>query len=141
MPDSGTLSDYLSNSHSEIPDDRPLWRRINPSFVVKEQDSGNLRVSSQAFQNQRGFDRLSVLNSQIVLNSGRSEVDILSHFDGFFLASVTAGFARSLGQMVSPAPEIEEPAHVHVIGPKPKKVRQALAVETKWVIGPNSETA
>jgi len=61
---------------------------------------------------------------------------VLSDLDGFFLASVTAGLARSKAQTICFVTEDEEPAHVHIVGKKPKSVQKSFAREAEWVLGP-----
>ncbi len=58
-----------------------------------------------------------------------------------FLASLSAGRARSKAQSVCPVTEDDEPAHVHIVGKKPKSVQKSFAREAEWVLGPTDSAS
>jgi hypothetical protein len=113
-----------------------LWRRIHPSWCVKDDNQGITRVSSAAFDDSEDGTPLSVLLASLVIESGRDPVDVLEDFASYSLASITAGLARSCGQRVMKTPEPYEAAHASVIGPKTKSIRRALARGAIWVVAP-----
>lgn len=129
------MSDSTLPDDPSISDDESLWRRINPAWIVIDQNLGCRRPTSQAFQNRDG-EKLSVLLAQGVLSSGRRAEDVVSGLPGYGLAGFTVRCARGLGQAVVRAPEPDEPAHCHIVGDKPKRVQRALAKEARWVLPP-----
>jgi len=118
-----------------IEDHAELWRRIPSQFFVEDQNQGGWRPSSQAFQNLNKI-AMSVTLADLVRESGQDAASILAGFDGYGLALVTAGLARSLDQGVRRDPTADEPAHAEVFGEKTKKVRKAFAKAATWVINP-----
>jgi len=60
----------------------------------------------------------------------------MAPYDGYSLASLTAGQARGCRQGVARAPVPEEPAHAFLFGPKTKANKQCLARHAVWVIAP-----
>lgn len=125
----------LVEDDPSIRDEAQLWRRINPNWMVFDENQGRSRVSSQAFQNLEG-DKLSVLLEELVRETGRRPEDLIASFPGFGLATISAGFARELQQGVIRAPEPDEPAHSHLVGKKSKSVQKALARHAEWVVVP-----
>src|SRR5882762_4918514 len=114
-----------------------LWRRIFPKWVVVDENAGGaLRVSSQAFQDSDDATPLSMLLSSIVIASGREAADVLAGFDGYSLASITAGDARSAAQGIAKTPQRNEPAHISVFGPKTGGNKRKMAKAAIWVIPP-----
>lgn len=119
-----------------IANDAELWRRIPPVWVVPDKNAECMRVSSAAFANSRNGSPTSVLLATIVRETGRTDADVLAHFEGFALASLTAGQARECKQEVARNPLPDEPAHAYVIGKKTKGAKKCLARSAKWVISP-----
>ena len=119
-----------------IPNDAELWRRIHPEWVVPDENADGMRVSSAAFDNSRDGSPTSVLLATIVRETGRTDADVLAHFEGFALASLTAGQARECSQEVARDPRPEEPAHAYVLGKKTQGAKKCLARSAKWVISP-----
>lgn len=120
-----------------IANDAVLWRRIHPTWKVRDDNSGGWRVTSAAFDDSRDGSPLSVLLAAVVRESGRGPADVLSGFTGYFLASLTAGDARRCGQGIARTPEPDEPAHASVFGRKTKSIKRKLADAAGWIIGPN----
>jgi hypothetical protein len=79
---------------------------------------------------------MSVTLGQEVLEAGRTAESVVRGYDGFGLASYTAGFAREKGQGVVRAPLPEEPAHGEVFRKKTEGVRRAFAKKRLWVVPP-----
>lgn len=121
-----------SDDHT-IVDGAVLWRRIHPRWVVRADDQGN-RVSSAAFDNSPDGSSTSVLLADIVTETGRSATDVLLGFEGYGLASLTAGAARSCHQGVVRDPVEDEPAHAIVFGNKTRGNRRCLAESAAWAI-------
>lgn len=119
---------------SSVPDSEHLWRRIFPDWIVPDQNTGELRISSAAFSNSRDGSPTSVLLESKVRETGRTASDVLAAFPGYGLVSLTAGHARRCGQGVYPDPTPEEPAHACISGRKTHRVRRCLASSCTWVI-------
>ncbi len=119
-----------------IQKDAVLWRRIHPSWCVRDENKGTLRVSSAAFDDSEDGTPLSVLLASLVAASGKQDLDVIADFPGYSIAGITAGIARSCGQGVARTPEPDEPAHASVFGRKTKSVKRTLAREATWVIAP-----
>lgn len=118
-----------------IHDDAELWRRINPKWVVRDENRGGLRVSSAAFDDSPDGSPTSVLLTDVVRETGRTEDDVLRGFDGFGLASITAGKARGCEQGISRDPPVPgEPAHAYLFGRKTKSLKRCLARQAEWVV-------
>lgn len=107
----------------EIADVDGLYRRIHP-LQVKDG-----RPSSAAFNNAElsvDLARLTTLERS------------LTGYPSHGLASITAGDARSLGQMVIHDPLETNPAHALVKGHKNPRIAKNLALSAKWeVLPPN----
>lgn len=121
-----------------IADDARLWRRIPPWHFVHDENLGKIRVSSAAFCNHPNGSPMSIVIAELVVQSGRGPRDVLRDYDGFALAAITAGLARSKQQGVAKEPLPEEPAHGVVFGNKPRSVSKTLALGSEWVIAPPS---
>lgn len=107
-----------------IPDSATLWRRIFPGWWVLDQNTGQRRLSSAAFENYPNTNTMSV---GIADEMDGPEV-LLKGYDGYGIAAFTAGHARrQCRQAVARAPEPDQPWHAHVIGDKKKRsVRKCL---------------
>lgn len=79
---------------------------------------------------------MSVLLADAVVASGREPVDVLAGYQGFGLASLTAGLARRCSQGVARDPLPDEPAHAVVLGDKTGAVRKRFARDCYWVVLP-----
>jgi hypothetical protein len=116
-----------------ISDDAELLRRVPREHLVDD-DSGYLRVSSQAFQDPPNGTPMSVLLADAMRAQGRELEAALAGHPGFSLVSVTAGLARQCDQMVVRDPLPTEPAHALVVGRKTQSVRKKFAQNAKWVV-------
>ena len=122
-----------------IGDDEELWRRIPPLWVIHDDTRGGWRPTSQAFHDHPDGSPMSVFLASVMLAAQRPPTDAIhghEHKD-FHLASISAGFARSLDQLVVRDPQEDEPAHGSVVGQKKKACRK-LAKAATWVIPPRA---
>lgn len=134
----GTSPPYQDDA--TIADEAELWRRIPPWHIVPDHNLGGKRISKAAFEDHPDGSPMSVVLGQEVLADGRDAASIVQDFDGFCLASVTAGLARSLNQGVARRPLPDEPAHAEVFGKKTDSVRRKFARSAVWIIGPQAES-
>ncbi len=94
-----------------FPDEDDFYRRIPPDQFSEG------KIHSNAF----GGQRLSVNWS------GRASVDsTLEGFEGFGVASITAGICYQENQAIEPTPIQSNSAHCEIVGPKPRPVRRRL---------------
>ena len=114
----------------------PLWRRVPPAWVVFDGNLGRLRPTSAAFDDPRNGSPMSVVLGRALQESGRTPESALAFHRDFLLASITAGLARDLGQVVAREPQPDEPAHAVVAGRKTGRVKDAFAKQAVWIIPP-----
>ena len=115
-----------------IPGDERLFRRI-PSTWVAWDELGNATISSAAFKDEE----LSVNIESVMQRDGRPPEDAIRDYAGYGLAAITAGYARSLNQVVAPDPVPEEPSHGVVYGQKKRGgVGGKLRDGAIWVVTP-----
>lgn len=109
-----------------VADDAVLWRRVRPDWVIRDENVGEFRPSSAAFQNSSDGSPMSVLIEMIVKSTNRTAADILNGYFEYSLCSFTAGLARELGQQVATRPEdLNEPAHGFVVGKRQRASRKS----------------
>lgn len=130
------MADVPLADDKTILDEAPLWRRIHPCWAVRDENEGGWRITSAAFSDSPDRSPLSVLLADLVLAGGRTQMDVLAGFDGYFLAELSAGAAREAGQGVARTPTSEEPAHASVFGRKTDAVRRRLARASRWLNAP-----
>lgn len=123
-----------------ISDESPLWRRIPHWHIVDDKNSGRKRISKAAFQDHPNGSPMSVVLGDEVLAAGRQPSSIISGYEGFHLACVSAGLARSLKQGVVRSPLETEPAHAEVFGKKTESVSRGFAKAAVWIIGPGEHS-
>jgi hypothetical protein len=121
---------------STISDDEWLWRRIPPWHVYFDENLGRRRPSKAAFEDDEDGHPMSVVLAALVVSGNRTPHDILHGHEGFALAQITAGLARSRQQRVQRDPLPEELAHALVFGRKTESVRRAFAKACQWVVPP-----
>ena len=132
-----------SLSHKDDPsilDDAELWRRIPPWHIVIDKNHGGKRISKAAFEDNPDGTPMSVVLGQEVLEAERDALSVLTGYETFCLASVTAGLARLLKQGIIRSPCDDEPAHAEVFGKKTDSVRKNFARAATWIIGPDAES-
>ncbi len=121
-----------------IGNDAPLWRRVPPRHFVFDDNLGNWRPSTAAFEDHPDGSPMSVVLGQEILDGGRTADSVLEGHDGFGLVSFLAELARAEGQGIVRKPLAEEPAHAEVFGKKTRAVKKAFAKNCKWVVSPPS---
>ena len=125
-----------------IPDETRLFRRINPNWIVYDQNRKERRPTSQNFDDSLDGTPMSVYAENIAIANGNTPADFLKgHWSAWYLAAVHAGAMRQNGQRVYPdllnqdAADYQ-PSHAAVAGPKDNKTRKKLANGYEWVIAP-----
>lgn len=113
-----------------IHDQDKLWRRIHEEWLIIDNNTGRVRLKSQAFQNPKDGRPMSVLLADVHRDIGA----IIECYPRHGLVSITAELARELGQRVSRDPTREDLAHAHVSGKKTLGDRRKFAKKAKWVI-------
>ena len=108
----------------KIPDKELLYRGIHPDWIMPDG-----KIASAAFQNASKTVNMSV-DRQFLTTVNRSWRR--SKNKGFGLMSFSAGFARSLNQIVRPEPIRENLAHSLVVGRKTKPIMRELAKKATW---------
>lgn len=114
-----------------ISNNERLWRRVHPSQIKPDQETGNPIPSSAAF---RPSDEMSVH-----LASLTSPEAVLANYPQHGLAEFTAGVARSIGCILVRNPLSDDPAHALVCGKNPtghlsKSEAREIARQARWVI-------
>jgi hypothetical protein len=115
-----------------IPDEADLWRRIPTWHIVRDENSGQIRPSSAAFDNDPDGAPMSV----VLAAEAENPQTALAGLTGFALASFKARTARDCNQGIVRDPLPNEPAHALVFGTKTKSIRRRLAKEATWVVPP-----
>ena len=83
-----------------IRNEERLFRRMSPFQIVEDEDTGRARFSSGAFRDKE----LSINVESVLLRGGEAADACLRKYQGYKLASFTAGQARQLQQIVCPDP-------------------------------------
>jgi hypothetical protein len=130
--------DQLTDDPS-IADEAHLWRRVPPRHFIFDANLGRFRPSKASFYDDEDGSPMSVVLADLVLASGRGPLHILTGHEGFALASITAGLARSKKQGVARDPQPDESAHALVFGKKTASVSRALAKGSVWVTEPPAD--
>lgn len=95
-----------------------LWRRIPPDCYMPDENTGDYRITSKAFQNYPGTMNMSVC----IADECEGTDDLLVGHEGYGIAALTAAHCRDCDQGIVRVP-VEHPAHCHVVGDKRKKKR------------------
>ncbi len=111
-----------------------LWRRIHPDWWIKDHGTGIYRLASAAWENAPHTNALSVT----IADETAGEHVLLDGHQGYGVAAITAGLARANHQVIARFPTQEDPAHAHVIGNKPKSVRNALRKGSRILAPPQT---
>jgi len=123
-----------------IADESELLRRIPPQHFFRDDNSGLVRPSSAAFEDDDDSDPMSVYLATVLAAERRQATSVLAGHEGYALASITAGLAREKNQTVHPDPLTEETSHAVVCGDKrsgnKKSAKKAFAMNAKWVVRP-----
>jgi hypothetical protein len=114
-----------------ICDEERLFRRVHPTHLVRDEDSGTLRVSSAAFKDEE----LSVNIESILKLDGSAPEACLRKHPNHRLVAITAADARKFSQAVCRDPLPEDRSHGLVYGLKKKpSIHQGLRSAAIWVI-------
>jgi len=109
-----------------------LFRRIHLSQIVKDEDTGQARVSTGAFKDKE----LSINIESLLIGGGETVDACLRNHQGHKLVCFTAGQARQLQQIVCSDPEPPDNiSHGLVCGPKnSRRVHEGLRDSAQWII-------
>lgn len=128
---------------SAVPDDAHLLRRIRPDWIVAV-EGGGVRVTRQAFQDQRapdGTEAMSVYVEEHLVQLGLSAANVLDGHPGYGLVRLPARVVRDLGLKIEWAPVAGDgtrgQAHYHVVGNKSGTIRRRLADECEILVRPS----
>lgn len=116
-----------------------LFRRIlvQPKvWIIWDEIRNAWRPTSAAFDNDRYGKPTSVVLEDTLRAAGREVHEALAGHSDMALAAVSAGDVRAHGLGVVRDPTPEEPAHGLITGKKTRKVRQDLAISSKWILEP-----
>lgn len=121
-----------------ILNDAALWRRIprNPSHCIYDDNLNRWRITSAAFKDHPDGSAMSV-----TIDVGQAPATVLANYPGQYLAAITAGLVRSLGQIVVRKPKVEDAHHAEVAGPKNKKRSSEMAKAANWIIAPSDDSS
>src|ERR1700723_3107565 len=123
-----------------IENDADLLRRIPSYHFFQDNNSGLIRPSSAAFEDDEDGEPMSVYLATVLEEARREEDCLLAGHSGYALAAITAGMAREKNQTVHPDPQPEEKSHAVVCGDKrsggQKCPKKTLAKGARWVIAP-----
>ncbi len=124
-----------AGQEAAVPDQTALWRRVPnwPEWTVFDENLGRVRPSSLAFEDNRDGSPMSAF----LEGYGNSVEDVLLGHEAFYLAAISAGLVRANGLKIVHDPLDGLPSHVEMPGPKPKRVRSALAKAATWVAPPS----
>jgi hypothetical protein len=114
-----------------IPDSAKLWSRIFPKWWVWDEKTNAFRLSSQAFENSRDGSGTSV-----ILADESTLEEVLSGFNGYGLAAITAGAARAAQQGVHRVPLVDVRGHAQIEGKKSGAVRAKLVSAAEIIFPP-----
>ena len=120
----------------EITDETRLFRRVHPTQLVRDDDTGFSRVSSGVFRDQE----LSIdIESVLVLHNETAEY-CLRNYPDHKLVSLMARDGRNHQQSVCHDPQFDNPSHGLIYGTKTGRIRDSLRDAALWVIPPLAPT-
>lgn len=117
-------------------DDGSIWdswsllRRVHPTQIVRDDNSGNSRVSSGVFRDLE----MSVDAEELWEAHGRDWRASLDGYDGYSLVRFAAVVPRSMGLPVIHSPLPDNPAHTEVHGKKTGSMRDKFVASSTWVL-------
>jgi len=136
------MPDHPYQDDQTISNDVLLLRRVPclPNInIVWDGNQECWRPSSASFEDHPNGTPMSIALSDVLAQLGRNYESVLEAVEGeFALVGFTAEVARANGQGVAREPTPEEPAHGVVFGDKPKRVRRAIAKNSRWIVSPDS---
>lgn len=119
-----------SADDGSIPDAAGLLRRVHPSQVVDDKNTGERRPSSAAFKDPE----MSVDVEPMLEAKGLDWRFSLRNNPGYSLARLQAGAARAAGQAVVHTPAPDNEAHAEVRGRKSPGVANKLLMASVPVL-------
>ena len=119
-----------------ILDEIDLLRQIPRWHFFEDRETGQVRPSSAAFEDDSDGHPMSVYRSDLIAATGGNLDRILAAHTGFAVSAIAAGLVRSLDQTVHPEPLPDEAAHAVVCGNKTDSIRRKWARQARWVIPP-----
>lgn len=127
---------------TSVGNDEILLRRIRPDWVEPAAESPNgVALRSIAFQNLDEDKQFMSSHLLTILQSlGLPAESILNGHPGYGLVQYTAGYARAAGQAIVRDPKPDDPAHMHVVGPKGKGWRRRFATGCTILVCPSLPT-
>jgi hypothetical protein len=130
------LSDIVYTDDLTIPDEAELWRRIPPWHVIPDENIGDIRPSSAAFEDDPDGAPMSVY----LADECKDPQLALAGHEGFGLVAITAGLARQCDQIVVRQPVPGPPGHVVVAGKKTDSVRKKFYrfAAKHWIVRPST---
>jgi hypothetical protein len=131
------LSDSDYRDDPTIADDAELWRRIPPWHIILDENIGDIRPSSAAFED----DPDGAPMSAYLGNECKDPQIALAGHEGFGLVAITAKMARECNQIIVRQPVTGPPGHVVVVGKKTDSVRKkfARAAAKRWIFRPTTD--
>lgn len=111
----------MPDDKDKIPDPSGLLRRIDPVHIVADGKGGRC-LSTGAFRDPR----VSVDVEPMLWQNGLDWRFSTKDHQGHYLVRLTAVLVRRHGQIVEHKPEITDPAHAEVVGPKSGSVVKAF---------------
>src|SRR5256885_17105579 len=116
-PSMSFCSEKFPNDPS-IDDASHLYRRIPPLHFYADKNENRVRPSSAAFEDDGDGDPMSVCLARVLQAENREPSSVLVGHEGYALAAITAGLARSHNQTIHSRPLAEESSHALVCGDK-----------------------
>ncbi|MGH9840415.1 MAG: hypothetical protein ACREEM_16675 [Blastocatellia bacterium] len=128
------MSDIDYKDDPTISDDADLWRRIPPWHFILDENLGDIRPSSAAFDDDPDGAPMSAYLAE---ECKEPQIVLVNH-DGFGLVAITAKLARECNQLIARQPVPGPPGHIVVVGKKTDSVRKKLAraAAKNWVVRP-----
>ena len=126
----------------EFPDDPDthnadqMLRRVPPWHFVPDDNSGSLRPSSAAFEDDDDGSPMSMHRRTVIDSTGGHIERLMVGHIGFGLVGLSAGDLRSRDQTVHSDPLDDEPAHALICGTKTDSNRRFFRRQSVWVIAP-----
>lgn len=119
-----------------IADTTELFRRINPEQIVQDDNTGERRPSSAAFNDSSDESPMSVALGDTLQAAGRSPESTIASYPAWGLVAITARVARDCEQAIVRDPVPEEPAHGLVAGKKTGGRKNTFKRAARWVVLP-----
>lgn len=116
----------------DIVNEDNLWRRIHPSFIVRDDNRNCFRPTRQAFTDES----MSVYLERIHLEHGGTPESALDGYVGYFIAAINVSLARECNQRVFHDPIENNLGHSVVEGAKPRATQRRFSRESTWIMPP-----